>query len=173
MALWKNTDTTDGKPNYLSSTEKSATVGIDAAEASANGLTAGWNLKTTGSGGREGRVFHEVLVAMGSIAGDNDTVDPDPVITIGTEPSNSTVAGGEPAEFTVTATATRGATLSYQWQVSPNGAAWAAISGATTATLNVEDGDAEYVTGNQFRVVVSAVGATSVTSSVATLTVTE
>ena len=79
MALWTNVDETAGKPKNLSSSEKSATVGIDAVEAAANGLTAGWNLKTTGSGGRSGRVFHEVLVAMGSMTGDasDDAIAPD------------------------------------------------------------------------------------------------
>jgi hypothetical protein len=171
MALWKNTDTTDSKPAYLSSTDKSNTVGIDATEATANGLTAGWNLKTTGTGGRDGRVSHEVLVAMGSMTGDNDTVDPDPVITIGTQPSNLTVVDGEPAQFTVAATATRGATLSYLWQVSTDGTTWTNLPAATSTTLAFP----EVVLaddGNQYRVIVSTTGATSVTSSVATLTVT-
>jgi hypothetical protein len=171
MALWKNTDTSDGKPKYLSSDDATNTVGIDAAEASANGLTAGWNLKTVGTGGREGRVFHEVLVAMGSMTGDNDTVDPDPVITIGTQPSPVSVTSPTAATFTVVATATRGAALSYQWQVSPNGAAWANITGATAATLTLEDGDVGYVDGNYFRVVVSATGATTVNSSAVQVTI--
>jgi hypothetical protein len=171
MALWKNTDTSDGKPKYLSSDDATNTVGIDAAEASANGLTAGWNLKTVGTGGREGRVFHEVLVAMGSMTGDNDTVDPDPVITIGTQPSPVSVTSPTAATFTVVATATRGAALSYQWQVSPNSVAWANITGATAATLTVDDTDAEYVDGNYFRVVVSATGATTVNSSAVQVTI--
>jgi hypothetical protein len=171
MALWKNTDTNNGKPLFLSSNEKQNTVGVDASEATANGLTAGWNLKTTGSGGRSGRVSHEVLVAMGSITGDNDTVDPDPVITIGTQPSPVSVTSPTAATFTVVATATRGAALSYQWQVSPNSAAWANITGATAATLTVDDTDAEYVTDNYFRVVVSATGATTVNSSAVQVTI--
>lgn len=172
MALWTNIDETAGKPKNLSTTEKNATVGIDATEASTNGLTAGWNLKTTGSGGRSGRVFHEVLVAMGSMTGDNDTVDPDPVITIGTQPANDTVADGETAEFTVAATATRGAALSYLWQVSTDsGANWVDLTAVTTNTLTLP-GIVLADDGNQYRVTVSATGATPVTSSVATLTVT-
>lgn len=40
---------------------------------------AGWVLRTEGTGGRAGRVQHEVLVAMGSLSGDasDDTILPD------------------------------------------------------------------------------------------------
>ena len=44
-----------------------------------NGATAGWNLRTVGTGGRAGRVQYECLVAMRSISTDasDDTVLPD------------------------------------------------------------------------------------------------
>jgi hypothetical protein len=172
MPLWSNIDEEAGKPKFLNSTDKAATLGISADETAEQKAThAGWVLSTTGTGGRAGRVFNETLVAMGSMTGDNDTVDPDPVITIGTQPISATVTSPASATFTASATATRGATVTYQWQVSPNGTAWANISGETAATLTVEDGDAEYVTGNFFRAVVSATGAVSVNSNAATLTV--
>jgi hypothetical protein len=172
MALWSNVDNEAGKPKNLTAAEKAATLGISPDETANQKAThAGWVLSSTGSGGRSGRVFNETLVAMGSMTGDNDTVDPDPVITIGTQPTNLTVVDGEPAQFTVAATATRGAALSYQWQVSPNSAAWANITGATAATLTVDDTDAEYVTDNYFRVVVSATGATTVNSSAVQVTI--
>jgi hypothetical protein len=172
MALWSNVDNEAGKPKNLTAAEKAATLGITADETSNQKAThAGWVLSSTGSGGRSGRVFNETLVAMGSMTGDNDTVDPDPVITIGTQPLAASVTSPASATFTVVATATRGAALSYQWQVSPNGTAWANITGATSATLTVEDGDAEYVDANYFRVVVSATGATSVNSSAVQVTV--
>lgn len=43
------------------------------------GVTAGWNLRTVGSGGRAGRVQNECLVAMRNITGDasDDTILPD------------------------------------------------------------------------------------------------
>ena len=172
MALWTNVDNAAGKPKNLTAAEKAATLGISADETANQKAThAGWVLSSTGSGGRSGRVFNETLVAMGSMTGDNDTVDPDPVITIGTQPLAASVTSPASATFTVVATATRGAALSYQWQVSPNGTAWANITGATSATLTVEDGDAEYVDANYFRVVVSATGATSVNSSAVQVTV--
>jgi hypothetical protein len=172
MALWTNVDNEAGKPKNLTAAEKAATLGITADETSNQKAThAGWVLSTTGTGGRAGRVFNETLVAMGSMTGDNDTVDPDPVITIGTQPSPVSVTSPTAATFTVVATSTRGAALSYQWQVSPNSAAWANITGATAATLTVDDTDAEYVTDNYFRVVVSATGATTVNSSAVQVTI--
>ena len=43
------------------------------------GVTAGWNLRTAGTGGRAGRVQNECLVAMRSISSDasDDTILPD------------------------------------------------------------------------------------------------
>lgn len=43
------------------------------------GATAGWNIRTVGTGGRAGRVQYECLVAMGSIGSDgsDDTILPD------------------------------------------------------------------------------------------------
>jgi hypothetical protein len=94
-----------------------------------------------------------------------------PVITIGTQPSNQTASSGA-ANFSVSASVTQSATLSYQWQRSTDsGSTFAAISGATSSSLALTGlvaGD----NGYQYRVVVSATGgATSVTSSAATLTV--
>jgi len=94
-----------------------------------------------------------------------------PVITIGTQPSNQTASSGA-ATFSVTASVTQSATLSYQWQKSTNsGSTWTAISGATSASLaltGLTTGD----NSSQYRVIVSATGgASSVTSSAATLTV--
>ena len=178
MALWSNTDAENSKPKNLTTAEKNATLGVSVDEAQTAGNiskginTPGWVKYTTYTDAQGNtRNKSEVLVAMATITGDNDTIDPDPVITIGTQPANLTVANGAPAEFTVAATATRGATLSYLWQVSTDdGSTWTNLSAATTATLTFE----EVVLaddGNQYRVIVSATGATSVTSSVATLTV--
>lgn len=173
MPLWTNVDNEAGKPKYLNATDKAATLGISADEAvNVNGTHAGWVLSKAGSGGREGRTFRETLVAMGSMTGDNDSVDPDPVITIGTQPTNQSVASPAEATFTVVSTATRSATQTYQWQVSADDVTYTNISGATAATLVVEDGDAEYVDGNYFRVAVSATGAATVISDAATLTIT-
>lgn len=176
MPLWSNVDEEAGKPKYLSAADKSATLGVSADEAvNVNGTHAGWVLSKAGTGGRTGRTFRETLVAMGSMTGDNDTVDPDPVISIDTQPDAASVTSPADATFTIGAEVTRGAALSYQWQVSTDGgSSWANTVDATGtgATLTVASGDAEYVDANQFRVVLSATGATSVTSDEVALTVT-
>jgi len=174
MALWTNVDENAGKPKFLNETDASNTVGINTQEATANGLTAGWNLKSTGSGGREGRVFHEVLVAMGSMTGDNDTISPE--ITITVQPTNQSVTAPATATFSVTATRTGTGSLGYQWQIQQEGAGtWADISGATSASYTTgatATGDGAGATdGDKYRVLVSLAGADTKTSNAATLTV--
>lgn len=171
MALWTNVDEEAGKPKYLSSADKANTVGINTQEATANGLTAGWNLKTVGTGGRSGRVFHEVLVAMGSMTGDNDTVAPE--ITITVQPANQSVTAPAAATFSVTATRTGTGTLTYLWQVSTDsGSTWSTATGAvaTNSSFTVDPTEAA-MDGNQYRVLVSLAGADTKTSNAATLTV--
>lgn len=189
MALWGKTDTEANKPKYLSDTlvngqsvsDKDSTLGIDTAEATqtaniAKGINSpGWvlNRTYTDSAGQT-RNKTETLVALRSMTGDSDALPPLPVITIGTPPANTSVVEGETATFTVVATATGGSVLSYQWQKSNDaGATWAPVSGATAAThitpITVLADD----NGDQYRVVVSGtLGAVSVTSAAATLTVT-
>lgn len=193
MALWNNTDTDASKPKYLSDdlknaqsvSDKDATVGLSVNEAQnagniAKGLnTPGWVTYTTYTdGGGNTRHKSEVLVAMATITGDNDTVDPDPVITIGTQPQNASVIAPATATFSVAATVTNGGVLAYQWQVQQEGAgAWVNITGATSASYttgatSVGDGDGA-TDGDVYRVVITAgAGATPVTSTGATLTVT-
>ena len=93
-------------------------------------------------------------------------------ITIGTQPTAQSVTSPAAATFTVAATGV--GDLAYQWEVSTDsGSTWAAISGATSASLVVEDTDAEYVTANEFRVVVSSTSgaAEAVTSNEVALTI--
>ena len=45
-------------------------VQLTGQEGTSKGVTAGWNLRKEGSGGRAGRVQYECLVAMGSMTGD-------------------------------------------------------------------------------------------------------
>lgn len=94
-------------------------------------------------------------------------------IVIGTQPLADTVDDGDDATFIVAASGV--GDLAYQWQVSDDaGSTWAAITGATAATLVVESTDPEYVTGNEFRVVVSSVSgaAAPITSAEVALTIT-
>jgi hypothetical protein len=164
--------------------------GVDVGEAQAARATvgaprsasAGWVLRTEGSGGRAGRVQMETLVAMRSITGDaEDVAFPDFALLINTQPEDATAeaAEDEQAIFTVSATSVpSGATITYLWQYTTTPgdtetfattAAVSGFAGQTTDTLTVNANtiaDDTYV-----RVVVSAAGADSVTSDFAILTV--
>lgn len=89
--------------------------------------------------------------------------------TISAHPSNTSVATGAAFSFSVTAAASGGGTLSYQWQ--KNGSN---ISGATSSTYGGTAGT-DGVNGDVFRCVVTETGgsnAGSTNSNNATLTVT-
>lgn len=110
----------------------------------------GWNLKTTGSGGRAGRVTWETLVALSTVASDNnsdDAVLPDLIITITSQPATAQTVSYSSANtvtFAVTAAVTSGATgapLSYQWQVNNNtGGVWVDINAGTGVTTGEPSG---------------------------------
>jgi len=184
MALWGNVDQAADKPKYLNTADTAAVEGISAAEAATPGNKAkgvqhpGWVLYRTYTDA-QGSTRHktETLVAMGSMTSDDNTDDStvgiDPVITIGTQPANASVTSPASATFTVVSTINNGGALSYQWQVSTDtGATWTNITGATSASLTVASTAAEYVTANQFRVIVSSTGAANATSNgTATLTI--
>ena len=90
-----------------------------------------------------------------------------PAITA--QPESQTVTAGNTATFTVVAS---GDSISYQWQQSDdNGQSWTNISGATGSTYTAEATSTD-MSGTQYRCVVSN-SAGSVTSSAATLTVTQ
>ena len=92
-------------------------------------------------------------------------------ITITSQPANQTAASGA-ATFSVTATVSPSGTATYQWQKSDDGGTtFSAVAGATSATLSLTSLTNGSDNNDQYRVVVSAVGATAVTSSAATLTV--
>ena len=82
MALWGTTDTAGDKPQYLTAAEKTATAGIDTTEVGvaankAKGVAhAGWvQTRTYTDSAGQTRNKTEVLVAMSSITGDDDTDD--------------------------------------------------------------------------------------------------
>lgn len=93
-----------------------------------------------------------------------------PVITITSQPVDISVVEGQTASFSVVAAVTQGVTATYQWQENLADT-WTNVSGGTAATLSLT-GLTVTDDGREFRVIVSATGATPVTSSVATLTVT-
>ena len=145
--------------------------GVDAQEQRAEatqGGHAGWVLRKTGSGGRAGRVHVETLVAMGSMTGDgsDDTPYPDTKITITTQPlSNAAFTSGGDLTLTVVATSTNPAsTLTYQWYDVANNTL---LSGNTATTLNVF----ALTDAASYNVVVSATGATPVSSQNAVITI--
>lgn len=158
--------------------------GVDANEINVDGKAAhqGWVLRTTGSGGRAGRVQQEVLVAISNFNGDDeDTVYQDAVVSITSQPSTLqgpvSAASANTVSFSVVAAITAGnssAPLTYQWQVNNNsGGTWVNIdpgtnvtsgqplnmtkTGANTATLVL---DPTGTTANNFvfRCVVTATG---------------
>jgi hypothetical protein len=91
-----------------------------------------------------------------------------PKISIGRQPRNTAVVTNSPATFTVVATVQNGnppPMLQYQWQRSGTNISGATNSSYTLPTPTLNDNSA------QFQVVLSATGAATVTSSIATLTV--
>jgi hypothetical protein len=199
MALWNNTDEAASAPQYTVDivtgntgvqafeVEPVGTWGVDATEAGVTNVNghAGWVLRTVGSGGRSGRVNEETLVAIGSMTGDSDdTVYPDARIFITSQPTDASVtanAGGENvATFTATVTAVPdSATLTFEWQYN-DGSSWAAVANDTPAntTYSGEDTAALEVTPTAddantalYRLVVSADGAETVSTSNVVLTV--
>lgn len=92
-------------------------------------------------------------------------------ITITAQPTNQTASSGS-ATFSVTATATNSATITYQWQRKANGTgSWADISGATSSTLSLT-GLAASNMGDYYQCIVYATGAISaIVSDFAILTV--
>jgi hypothetical protein len=179
---------------YANTTADVYTVGetiglfaVDTQEASVRGTTgSGWVLKTTGSGGRAGRVQEELLVAISSfVNGDGDAQTyANVAITLDALGSKSVVAGGgNTAIFTetVTLTGNTSAALAYQWQVN-NAGTWGNVAngtpanttyaGATTSALTITPTYTD-ANGYKYRVIVTAAdqGVTA-TSANGTLTVT-
>lgn len=117
--------------------------GVDAQEADVAGdgvVHTGWVLKTTGTGGRAGRVQQEVLVALSQMKSDGDQQVYANVSIALSGPSNGSVVSGSAnansVTFTVSPTLTgnTSATLSYQWQVNNNtGGVWVNMSNGNNA----------------------------------------
>ena len=212
MSLWNNTDANTSAPifapmyvqqaptqenvdNLYGNTTVDVIVagetvglfGVDTNEVSAVGNAAahaGWILRTTGSGGRAGRVQEETLIAMGSLSSDasDDSTYPDARLSIVTQPGNRSIiaGGGNTATFTVVIDAAPpSAVLSFAWEVNVGAGFVAATNGtpanttyagATTASLVVTPTTTEANTA-LYRVTVSSPGAVSVTTTNSVLTV--
>ena len=148
------------------------------------GIHAGWvGIQTYVDMHGNLRVKTETLVAMSEItsgtgatfgtpgdAGD-DTVFPDAIITITSQPASVGVGTTATATFSVTASVTpSNAPLSYQWQESDDaGLTFANLVGATGTSVSIANTDAskdQY----EYQVIVTS-GDASVTSGIATMTV--
>jgi len=114
-----------------------------------------------------------VAITGGTIDGvtiDCGEFDAPATITITSQPSAQT-ASGFAATFSVTATVSAG-TLAYQWERQALGTgSYTAISGATSSTLSLTGLTNASNNADNYRVAVSAAGATAVTSNAAALTV--
>ena len=173
--LFGNTTTDDFIVN-----EKVGQFGVDtnemqAAQAAgtAHPAHAGWSIRHEGTGLKAGRVWYETLVAMGSMSSDaEDTVFKDTTIVITTQPTSNTAATRRTLNFTVVASSTPSATLSYKWQ-KYNGSSWVDVPNTSGQYLNNTSptftANNQTANGNVFRVLVSATGATSVPSGNATI----
>jgi hypothetical protein len=170
-----------------------ATIGlflVDAQESLAtHAQHSGWVLRTTGSGGRAGRVQNEVLVALSNVIGDGDAQQyANVTISLAALTDASVLANAtyyaNTVSFTVTPTlvGNTAATLTYQWQYVPSeGGEWANIpantvpirhDGRTGATLYAMPGTTAN-TGSKYRVIVTAADqGVSATSANAVITIT-
>jgi hypothetical protein len=153
-------------------------AGVQEVQANGDLTHSGWILRTAGSGGRAGRVTHEVLVAGGytfTVDASDDAILPDYVLRITTQPSNTTAntTAEEEATFTVVgASKPAGATLAYS-RTYANGdtiATGANVANTNLATLTVNS--AVQTANASFKVLVSTTGGANVTSANATLTIT-
>lgn len=148
--------------------------GVDSTEAVAETTNPGWiyvNEYTDMHG--NSRKKNEVLCAIGSISTDDeDTVFPDTVITINTQPSSNTAAAGTPIAFTVVAsTLPVGTTINYRWQRAANANAsfvdltnTGTYSTTNTASLTIANNSVA-TSGSIYRVQLSAAGVTANTVS--------
>ncbi len=107
-----------------------------------------------------------ITSCAGPINSNAATLTVNVAVAITGQPTNQNVCSGNNATFTVTAS---GSSPTYQWQVSTNGGTtWTNISGATAATLNVNN-VAAADNNNQYRVLVNNSCPSNATSSAATL----
>jgi len=115
--------------------------------------------------------IEDYIVQFSTDSGSTWTTFVETTVAITTQPANQTAASGA-ATFSVTATVSPSGTLTYQWQKSDDaGTTFANVSGATSATLSLTSLTNGSDNNDQYRVIVSAIGASPVTSSAATLTV--
>jgi hypothetical protein len=92
-----------------------------------------------------------------------------PIITISSQPTNQLASSGN-ASFSVTASVTLGATLSYQWQKQTNNVPFTDISGANNSSLSLTN-LTESNNNELYRCIIRSTGGVGLISNTATLTV--
>lgn len=86
------------------------------------------------------------------------------MISVTTQPQDADIAAGDTLSLTVAAIVNNGASVSYQWQKDN-----VSIIGATSATY--EKNNTVITDAGDYRVVISSVGLSSITSEKATVTI--
>lgn len=86
------------------------------------------------------------------------------MISVTTQPQDADIAAGDTLSLTVAAIVNNGASLSYQWQKDN-----VSIVGATSAMY--EKNNTVIADAGDYRVVISSVGLSSITSEKATVTI--
>lgn len=187
MPLWGNTDEESSKPKFIPNAAQPTgdlyfvdNTEAGTQEAKEKGMSIpGWYLyRTYTDVGGNTRHKAELIVVLPTPADEaldaaDDAILPDFSIVINTQPANQSVEELLDATFTVVAVSDpAGETLSYQWQVAlaASPTVFNNIVGETTDTLVVTTALAD--DGNLYRCVISATGATTVTSDSAELEVT-
>lgn len=178
-------------PNVYTAGETIGLFGVDTQEVAVSGQVAhtGWVLKTTGSGGRAGRVQQEVLVALSTMKVDGDAQQYANVKITLSGPTGASVLSNtsyaNSAVFTVTPklTGNTAATLTYQWYVNTadGSLGWTEVAdgtpantnyaGANTASLSVKPADTTANTYVYRAIVTAADQGVSATSANAAVTV--
>jgi hypothetical protein len=165
-------------PKYLAARDGTvqgidAVFGVDQTEALVNGKDPGWVrvVQYTDMHGTP-RDKRSVLVAMGSITADaaDDAVYPDAIITILTQPQDSSANSGDPASFTVVASVDPvGTTINYRWQESDGANAFVNLTDtgvySNTDTPTLEVANNAGLDGYVYRVQLSAAGVSANTVS--------
>jgi hypothetical protein len=155
----------------------SATLSLDSLSYAANNgdkyrvvITAG----SSGTGGSAvGGWFPAVAVELtpaATLTSGEATLTISAAISIVDQPQNVSLTNGTSATFAVSAT-TPGASLTYQWQSSPDGTNWTSVSGATSASFALSAVTETGNSGRRYRCIVSSSGYSDATSNAATLTV--
>ena len=142
----------------------------------ANIVGATSNTYTTGAttvADDNGDKFRVVVSLTGAdaVTSNEATLTVEALLTITEQPQDTTVDAVTNATFAVDYVGTGAGAATIQWQSSTDGITWTDIAGETGFDLTVATTSPLFVTGNQFRAVVTS-GTETFTSNAATLTIT-